>query len=71
MNLVDFNTESRDLVLSNQFWLYFMVSIPLTALTLAYWKWRIRAYREGYTSEEMKSVLRMEVLKSRPDVDMV
>jgi cell division protein FtsL len=67
MNLVDFNTESRDLVLSNQFWLYFMVSIPLTALTLAYWKWRIRAY----TSEEMKSVLRTEVLKSRPDVDMV
>ncbi|KAF3034335.1 hypothetical protein E8E12_005961 [Didymella heteroderae] len=41
MNLVDFDSASRNLVLSNQLWLYFAVSIPLTALTLACWKWRM------------------------------
>ncbi|KAI4678740.1 uncharacterized protein J4E84_008558 [Alternaria hordeiaustralica] len=36
MNLVDFDSESRNLVLSKQLWLYFVISVPLTALTLAY-----------------------------------
>ena len=39
MNLVVFDTQSRNLVISSQFWLFFLISLPLTALTLLFWKW--------------------------------
>ncbi|KAF2129636.1 hypothetical protein P153DRAFT_22948 [Dothidotthia symphoricarpi CBS 119687] len=71
MNLVDFDSGSRDLVLSNQLWLYFVISVPLTALTLAYWKWRMQMYREGYMIEERRPGIDTKPLKSNSDIEMV
>jgi hypothetical protein len=48
MNLVDFDSKSRNLVVSNQLWLYFMISVPLTAVTLACWRYRMQTYRKSY-----------------------
>ncbi|KAH7070305.1 hypothetical protein FB567DRAFT_554807 [Paraphoma chrysanthemicola] len=52
MNLVDFDLDTRNLLVSNQFWLYFLVSIPLTAVTLACWRCRMQTYRKSYTMDE-------------------
>ncbi|KAH6629840.1 hypothetical protein C7974DRAFT_194269 [Boeremia exigua] len=52
MNLVDFNAESRNLVVSSQFWLYFVISVPLTVVTLACWRCRMQRYRKGYVKED-------------------
>jgi len=72
MNLVDFDSKSRNLVLSKQLWLYFVISVPLTALTLACWKWRMRMYRDGDMNEheERKSRAKGKQLKSNPDIEM-
>jgi hypothetical protein len=48
MNLVDFDSNSRDLVVSNQFWLYLVISVPLTAATLACWQYTLYKYRKSY-----------------------
>ena len=71
MNLVDFDSASRNLVLSNQLWLYFAVSIPLTALTLACWKWRMQMYCKGYMIEERRPVTDVKQSKSMSDFEMV
>lgn len=52
MNLVDFDSESRNLLVSKQLWLYFVISIPLTVMTLACWRWTMHTYRRGYLGEE-------------------
>ena len=70
MNLVDFDSESRNLVLSKQLWLYFVISVPLTALTLACWKWRMRMYRDGDMNEERGSTAGMKRMKSNSDIEM-
>jgi hypothetical protein len=56
MNLVDFDEGTRNLVVSNQFWLYFVISIPLTALTSACWNWNSSRRRVG-------NVIKMEELE--------
>ncbi|KAH7076862.1 hypothetical protein BKA63DRAFT_291670 [Paraphoma chrysanthemicola] len=71
MNLVDFDTESRNIVLSNQVWLYFVISVPLTALTLACWKWRMQLYRQDYMEEEMRPTLKTKLLKIDQDFELV
>ena len=70
MNLVDFDTESRNLVLSKQLWLYFVISVPLTALTLACWKWRMRMYRDSDMNEERRSTANLKPMKSNSDIEM-
>jgi hypothetical protein len=70
MNLVDFDSESRNLVLSKQLWLYFVISVPLTALTLACWKWRMRMYRNSDMNEERGSTADMKRMKSKSDIEM-
>lgn len=52
MNLVAFNDDTRNLVVSHQFWLYFMVSVPLTAVTLACWRFSMQRYRNNSLKEE-------------------
>lgn len=71
MNLVEFDSGSRNLVMSNQFWLYFVISIPLTALTLACWKWRMQMYRKGYKIEDRVPVTNTKPLRSTSDIEMV
>ncbi|OAL48073.1 hypothetical protein IQ07DRAFT_112162 [Pyrenochaeta sp. DS3sAY3a] len=71
MNLVDFDTDTRNLLVSNQFWLYFLVSIPLTAVTLACWRCRMRTYRRGYISSETDSTAQDSSQKNRMDIEMV
>jgi hypothetical protein len=51
MNLVAFNADTRNLVVSHQFWLYFMVSVPLTAVTLACWRFSMQRYRNSTLDE--------------------
>ncbi|KAI4710452.1 hypothetical protein J4E89_004907 [Alternaria sp. Ai002NY15] len=70
MNLVDFDSESRNLVLSKQLWLYFVISVPLTALTLACWKWRMWMYRDGDMNEEKRSTVKVKSLKRHSDIEM-
>lgn len=45
MNLVDFDEETRDLVVSHKLWLYFVISVPLTAATLVCWRYIMRNYQ--------------------------
>jgi hypothetical protein len=52
MNLVAFNADTRNLVVSHQFWLYFMVSVPLTAVTLGCWRFSMQRYRNSSLNEE-------------------
>ncbi|KAF1849417.1 uncharacterized protein K460DRAFT_90675 [Cucurbitaria berberidis CBS 394.84] len=48
MNLLEFDSESRNLVVSKQLWLYFVIAIPLTALTLVCWKWNMLQHPKSY-----------------------
>ena len=45
MNLIAFDSESHRLLLSQHLWLYFVISVPLTILTLACWKWKMSKRR--------------------------
>lgn len=39
-NLIDFDTETRNIIVSHQFWLFFVIALPLTGLTiLGWWTW--------------------------------
>ncbi|KAH8723313.1 hypothetical protein GQ44DRAFT_804389, partial [Phaeosphaeriaceae sp. PMI808] len=40
MNLFNFDTKSHHLVVSTQFWIYFVIALPLTTVTLIFWKWK-------------------------------
>jgi hypothetical protein len=52
MNLVDFESKSRNLVVSDQFWLYFVISVPLTAVTLVCWRYIMQRYRKSYMTDD-------------------
>lgn len=69
MNLVDFDSESRNLVVSNQFWLYFMISVPLTAVTLACWHCRIQKYRKCYPDDGKEPVEDRGWVESGVDIE--
>jgi hypothetical protein len=71
MNLVDFDSETRNLIVSNQFWLYFMITVPLTAVTLACWRCRMQTYRKGYVIEGTNPTEDTSSVKSNADIDMV
>ncbi|KAJ8117088.1 hypothetical protein OPT61_g1628 [Boeremia exigua] len=71
MNLVDFDSESRNLLVSNQLWLYFIISVPLTVMTLACWRWRMQSYRRGYLEEESSSVKDEKSKDDSLEMDMV
>jgi hypothetical protein len=70
-NLIAFDTDTRNLLVSNQFWLYFLVSIPLTAVTLACWRCRMQTYRKGYNSSEEDSIGQDSPQKNRTDIEEV
>jgi len=40
MELFSFNDSTTAFQISNQFWIYIAATIPLTILTLGYWKYR-------------------------------
>jgi len=71
MNLVDFNSESHDLLVSNQFWLYFVISIPLTIATLWCWRWKMQAYRKGCLTEDTKNEKGTKTMDFTSDLEMV
>jgi hypothetical protein len=71
MNLVDFDSETRNLIVSNQFWLYFMVSVPLTAVTLACWQYRMQAYRKGYATGDTNPTEKKTSAKTGVDIEIV
>jgi hypothetical protein len=70
MNLVDFDSNSRNLLVSNQFWLYFVISVPLTVVTLACWRWRTKSYRDEYQMNETGVVEDSKPLQSASDIEM-
>jgi hypothetical protein len=51
-NLVNFDVESHNLLVSNQFWLYFVISIPLTMATLMFWMWKTQSYKKERLIED-------------------
>ncbi|KAJ8115232.1 hypothetical protein OPT61_g3078 [Boeremia exigua] len=71
MNLVDFDSSSHNLLVSRQFWLYFVIAIPLTAATLMCWRYKLRSYREDYLMEDTKREKRMARLEINSDIEMV
>jgi hypothetical protein len=71
MNLVDFDSGSHNILVSNQFWLYFVISVPLTVATLACWRWRMRAYREEYMIGRTRLRTVDRSAKSTSDIEMV
>ena len=70
MNLVEFDSDSRNLVMSKQFWLYFVISIPLTILTLACWKWRTRMYTGSSKDERRTPKINGSPNDSNVDIEM-
>ncbi|KAI9686893.1 MAG: hypothetical protein M1822_002646 [Bathelium mastoideum] len=64
MNLFYFNINTRKITVSNEFWLYFVISIPLTALTLGCWKWKMWRHRMKHasTTEELISRVGLDVV---------
>jgi hypothetical protein len=70
MNLVDFDSNSRNLLVSNQLWLYFVISVPLTVVTLACWRWRTKSYRDEYQMNETGVVEDSKPLQSASDIEM-
>jgi hypothetical protein len=71
MNLVEFDSESRNLLVSKQLWLYFVISVPLTVMTLACWRWRMQTYRRGYLEEASKSLEYGKSTDNTSEMDMV
>jgi hypothetical protein len=71
MNLVDFDPESRNLVVSNQFWLYFTISVPLTAVTLVCWRCRMHAYRKGSIDDDAPATAGKRDIMSDANIEMV
>ncbi|CAN9247976.1 unnamed protein product [Alternaria alternata] len=71
MNLVDFDSHSHDLLVSNQFWLYFVISIPLTVATLVCWRWKMHSYRKANPTGDTKNVHCIKTLDLASDIEMV
>ncbi|KAF2621211.1 hypothetical protein BU25DRAFT_483274 [Macroventuria anomochaeta] len=71
MNLVDFDSESRNLLVSKQLWLYFVISVPLTVMTLACWRWRMQTYRRSYLEEESSSLQYDKSTDNTSEMEMV
>jgi len=71
MNLVDFDSHSHDLLVSNQFWLYFVISIPLTVATLVCWRWKMHSYRKANPTGDTKNVHCIKTLDLTSDIEMV
>lgn len=42
MNFFIQDLETRRIIVSPQFWIYFSVSIPLTVITIVFWRWQAR-----------------------------
>lgn len=45
MNFVDFDSETRDLLVSPKLWVYFVIAIPLTVATLVGWRRIMQSYK--------------------------
>ncbi|RMZ72166.1 Mg2+ transporter -like Zinc transport [Pyrenophora seminiperda CCB06] len=71
MNLVDFDEKSRNLIVSHQFWLYFVISVPLTVVTLLCWHYRMQAYRRSYLIGDRETMEDRKQGESSVDVEMV
>ena len=44
MELFDFDATTQNFIISNRFWIFFVIGIPLTATTLVFWRWRVRVH---------------------------
>ena len=71
MNLVDFDPQTRNLSVSKHMWLYFVISIPLTVVTLLCWRWRMRIYRQGYGIEDSMERGRRNSVSSESGIELV
>lgn len=71
MNLVDFDSHSHSLLVSNQFWLYFVISIPLTVVTLVCWRWKMQSYRKADPTEDTENDRRIKTMDLTSDIEMV
>lgn len=66
MNLVDFDNDSRNLLVSKQLWLYFVISVPLTLATLVCW----RSKMQSYGRKEMEYEKSTQTDRITPDMEM-
>lgn len=66
MNLVDFDNDSRNLLVSKQLWLYFVISVPLTLATLVCW----RSKMQSYGRKEMEYEKGTQTDRITPDMEM-
>jgi hypothetical protein len=71
MNLVDFDSDTRNLLVSKQLWLYFVISIPLTVMTLACWRWRMQTYRRSYLNDETNTAESAKSMDNTSEMEMV
>lgn len=71
MNLVDFDSDSHNLLVSNQFWLYFVISIPLTVVTLVCWRWKMESYRKADPTGGIKNDRCIKTMDLTSDIEMV
>lgn len=71
MNLVEFDSDSHNLVVSKQFWLYFVISVPLTAATLVCWQCWMHAYRHSHLTEDISRLNGFERTKGSEEFEMV
>ncbi|KAI1667130.1 CorA Mg2+ transporter protein [Pyrenophora tritici-repentis] len=71
MNLVDFDSDSHNLLVSKQFWMYFVISIPLTIATLVCWRWTMQAYRQDYLTDDIKKRKDTKTMDATSDMEMV
>lgn len=71
MNLLDIDSKFHDLLVSNQFWLYFVISIPLTIATMVCWRWRMQTYRKGYLMENTENEKGTKTMDITSDIEMV
>jgi hypothetical protein len=52
MNLFKFNDNTTAFDISNQFWIYLAATIPLTILTLGYWRYKTLQQRKQKQQRE-------------------
>ncbi|OSS48593.1 hypothetical protein B5807_06931 [Epicoccum nigrum] len=71
MNLVDFDSDSHNIVVSKQFWLYFVISVPLTAATLVCWQCWMHAYRHSHLTEDRSKLNVFQRTKGSEEFEVV
>jgi hypothetical protein len=56
MNLFQFDDTTTAFRISNQFWIYLAATIPLTVLTIGYWRYRTWLKKKKRQQEQAAKV---------------